>query len=48
MTSQEVIENEIQDFIQKYATKNHISEEEAKEHIMCKIIDEYYRSGKNV
>lgn len=48
MNSQEYIEAKINDYIQKYAIQHHISEEEAREHIMCKIVDEYYRSGKNV
>lgn len=48
MKSQEIIENEIRDYIKKYAIKHNVSEDEAKEHIMCKIISKYYEDGKNV
>ena len=48
MKDEEYIEKEINVYINKYAICNHISEEEAKKHIMVKIISEYYKDGKNV
>ena len=48
MNSEEYISEKINDYIKKYSIKHHITEEEAKEHIMVKITEEYYRSGKNV
>lgn len=47
MTSEEIIKMNIDNYTQKYATKHHISIEEAKKHIMVKIIDNYYKDGKN-
>ena len=46
MDSKEVIELKIKEYCKKYAKKHHISFEEAKKHIMVKITEEYYRSGK--
>lgn len=36
------IENQIREYIRKYANKHHVSFEEAKEHAICKLIEEYY------
>lgn len=42
-----LIETEIDKYIEKYATKHHISIEEAKQHIMVKLAEEYYKGRKN-
>ena len=47
MNSQDVIEQNIKEYIRKYAIKHKITEEEAKNHILVVIAEEYYRSGKN-
>ena len=34
-------EQEIKNYIHKYAIKHHITDEEAKEHVMCKLFQKY-------
>ncbi len=40
-------EQEIKDYIQKYAEKHHITVDEAKEHLMCKLASFYYGKEQN-
>ena len=44
-----IIEQQINDYTEKYATKHHCTIEEAKKHIIVKIVGEYYRKngGRN-
>lgn len=43
---EELTQNQIKDYIKKYATKHHITEEEAKEHLMVKLIEAFYKGEK--
>ena len=37
---------DILDYVAKYAKKHHITEEEAKEHIMCILYSKYIKEDK--
>ena len=43
---EKITQDQIDDYVKKYATKHHISEQEAREHIIVKQAALYYMKGQ--
>lgn len=44
----ELIEKQIEDYTLKYANKHHITTQEAREHMMVKLAEQYYRKNERI